>query len=234
MLIFGNATTHPNELRVLPCHSSLGDQTPHSGRAQQLKAISHLSALIAGFAMIVMVEIQLPDNLHVLTLMLFGTTSALVVGIMLIAMLNCTMMLIAILKYDCVNRNPPFHMFWRVHCEDDWHFAYRSFTFGLPLFMCVLAQIGWIQFHKYDDSTRNLGASAITFVAAVTFSLWFLHTKSKWGNFIRDADVKLVQEESQNIVVANGLADLSGDLVNGGAGADAGLDGIGSGGTLGD
>jgi len=34
-------------------------------RAQQLKAISHLSALIAGFAMIVMVEIQLPDNLHV-------------------------------------------------------------------------------------------------------------------------------------------------------------------------
>mmetsp|Transcript_77855 Transcript_77855/g.223553 ORF Transcript_77855/g.223553 Transcript_77855/m.223553 type:complete len:80 (+) Transcript_77855:225-464(+) len=37
------------------------------GRAQQLKAISHLSALIAGFAMIVMVEIQLPDNLHVIS-----------------------------------------------------------------------------------------------------------------------------------------------------------------------
>mmetsp|Transcript_15387 Transcript_15387/g.47633 ORF Transcript_15387/g.47633 Transcript_15387/m.47633 type:complete len:171 (+) Transcript_15387:176-688(+) len=82
-------------------------------KAEQLKAVSHLSALIAGFAMVVMVEIQLPDKINFGLLIVYGTTSASVVGLMLLAMLNCTMMLIAILKYDSISRPIPYYTFWQ-------------------------------------------------------------------------------------------------------------------------
>lgn len=159
-------------------------------KAQQLKAISHLSALIAGFAMIVMVEIQLPDDIHLVLLVSFGATSALVVGLMLISMLNCTMMLIAILKYDCVQRKPPFGEFWRNRCEDDWQFAYRSFTTGVPMFLCVLAQVGWVLFGKYGPYKYYLGASVVTVIAVITGTLWFSHTYSKWGGFLNSLDLQ--------------------------------------------
>ena len=44
-------------------------------KAEQLKAISHQSALIAGFAMVVMVEASLTPDLHPVLLVLFGATS---------------------------------------------------------------------------------------------------------------------------------------------------------------
>lgn len=102
-------------------------------KAEMLRAVSHLSALIAGFAMVVMVEIALPDRINFLLLVLYGATSASVVGLMLLAMLNCTMMLIAILKYDCVNRPIPYDQFWQTRCEGDWRFAYQCFSLGVPM-----------------------------------------------------------------------------------------------------
>lgn len=87
-------------------------------KAQQLKAISHLSALIAGFAMVVIVEIQIDDDLNPVLLCIFGFTTATVVGCMLVSMLNCTMMLVAILRYNCVLREVPFQDFWKMRCEE--------------------------------------------------------------------------------------------------------------------
>ena len=49
-------------------------------KAQQLKAVSHQSALIAGFSMIVLVEIEIPADLHPVLLVTFGMTTASVVG----------------------------------------------------------------------------------------------------------------------------------------------------------
>jgi hypothetical protein len=174
-------------------------------RAECLNAVSHLSALISGFAMVVMIEVQLPSDLHIFQITLFGelrvfsnfstilmsymkftpcfhagATSAGVVSLMLIAMLNCTMMLIAILRYDCVQRDPPFDQFWATRCEGDWQFAYKAFTTGVPLFLCVLAQIGWIIFHDYDAVSRAVAASVVTFIAAGVCFWWYVHISPKW------------------------------------------------------
>lgn len=101
-------------------------------KAEQLKTICQLSALVAGFAMVVMVEISLPEKLHAVQLFCFGASGALVIALMFMAMLNSSMMLIAIFKvcsflfllfrtrtqlddiqYDCNKRELPFDQFWR-------------------------------------------------------------------------------------------------------------------------
>lgn len=52
-------------------------------KVQQLKAISNLSALIAGFSMVVLVEASIPATTHEALIALFGCTTAVVVSMML-------------------------------------------------------------------------------------------------------------------------------------------------------
>ena len=163
-------------------------------KSQQLKAISHLSALIAGFAMITLVEIQIDDDLNEWLLIVFGTTTSVVVGCMLIAMLNSTLMLVAILKYDCVKREVPFSDFWRLRCEDDFLFSLKAFTRGIPIFMLSLGQVGWVVFH--NNQGYVIASSSISIVAFVTITLWFVHTSRKWGDFLMSGNVKLFNPRS--------------------------------------
>eukprot|EP00521_Asterionellopsis_glacialis_P007998 CAMPEP_0195284074 /NCGR_PEP_ID=MMETSP0707-20130614/2412_1 /TAXON_ID=33640 /ORGANISM="Asterionellopsis glacialis, Strain CCMP134" /LENGTH=291 /DNA_ID=CAMNT_0040343369 /DNA_START=142 /DNA_END=1017 /DNA_ORIENTATION=- len=169
-------------------------------KAQQLKAIASNSALIAGFSMVVMVEIAIPDDLHPALLVVFGCTTAGVVSLMLIAMLNATFMLVAILRYDCVVRDVAFHDFWRKRCDSDWRLALRCFAYGVPLFMAVLAQIGWVIFWTHDTA-RNYASTLVTLIAFCTIVLWFAHTERKWSEFLLSADAKLRNPHAGVVVV---------------------------------
>uniref|UniRef100_A0A7S4NBN3 Uncharacterized protein n=1 Tax=Odontella aurita TaxID=265563 RepID=A0A7S4NBN3_9STRA len=159
-------------------------------KAQQLKAVSHQSALIAGFSMVVLVEVQIPSDLHPVLLVMFGCTTAGVVSLMLVSMLNSTFVLVAILRYDCVRREAPFAEFWRKRCESDWKFALRAFGYAVPLFMCVLAQIGWVVFWDHE-SARIYASTLITVIAMVTIVFWFAHTDRKWGGFLLSSEARL-------------------------------------------
>ena len=130
-----------------------------------LANIGTQAALIAGFAMVVMVEIALPDRINFLLLVLYGATSASVVGLMLLAMLNCTMMLIAILKYDCVNRPIPYDQFWQTRCEGDWRFAYQCFSLGVPMrgsrcLLCLVSRTCVRTLGSWSCSRRSGGSSS--------------------------------------------------------------------------
>lgn len=185
---------------------------------------------------------------------------------MLLAMLNCTMMLIAVMKYDCVNRPIPFDDFWQTRwpswsalrltaprCEADWRFSYRCFSLGMPRptcrevatigpqeFPCSCAcwlrygrscfavmssvpQIGWcaptwgprptqrpclvfrVVFAKYDSRKgfiveyRDAAASVVTVVATLCLLLWFFHTKAKWGGFVHNSALKMVDPENGQV-----------------------------------
>mmetsp|Transcript_10698 Transcript_10698/g.43280 ORF Transcript_10698/g.43280 Transcript_10698/m.43280 type:complete len:230 (-) Transcript_10698:133-822(-) len=149
--------------------------------------------------MVVMVEIELPDALNFGLLCLYGATAGSVVGLMLLAMLNCTMLLVAVMKYDCVNRPVPFARFWHARCESDWRFAYRCFSTGVPLFIVVLGEIGWVVFYKYRDKRlregvnyRDVPASIISSIALACLTLWYVHTKAKWGGFVHDSTATFI------------------------------------------
>jgi|TARA_B100000513_G_C11812962_1_gene156244 hypothetical protein len=127
-----------------------------------------------------MVEIQLPEELNVVQITIFGLTSASVIVLMLISMLNSTMMLVGVMHYDCIQRNPPFNQFWDARCQEDYMVAYGAFTYGVPLFMILLAQMGWIIFQQYDAQSRNIAASVVTIVATIPAGWWFVHINPKW------------------------------------------------------
>jgi len=60
--------------------------------------------------MILLVEIQIPDDLHLALLISFGITTALVVSLMLISMLTSA----SVSLYDTVGRAIPFKRFWEI------------------------------------------------------------------------------------------------------------------------
>lgn len=160
-------------------------------KAQQLKSLSHQSALIAGFCMILIVEISIPDGLHPVLLISFGCTTAMVVSLMLISMLNATFMLVAILRYDTVKREIPFEKFWRTHCEGDWKFALRAFVFGVPLFCLVLAQIGWVKLWHFDKVSWIYASSCMTAIAISTILLFLAHTERKWREWLLMSETRI-------------------------------------------
>jgi calcium release-activated calcium channel protein 1 len=162
-------------------------------KAQQLKTLSHQSALIAGFCMILIVEIQIPSGLHPALLISFGITSTLVVSLMLISMLNATFLLVSILRYDTVaglrggdNAQPAkqFKRFWTTRCESDWRLALRSFIIGVPLFCVVLAQIGWVKLWHFDDGAWIWASSCISIIAISIIMVYLLHTGRKWIDWL--------------------------------------------------
>ena len=73
-------------------------------KSEQLKSISNLSALIAGFAVVAFVELQFadpeskPTHVHELLIVAYAATTAIVVALMLNSMVLCSFMLCSILR----------------------------------------------------------------------------------------------------------------------------------------
>ena len=77
-----------------------------------------------------------------------------------------------------------FEEWWEKQCQDDYRVAYQAFTTGVPLFIVLLAQMGWITFSKYDPLSKNFAASVVTIVATVPAGWWFSHCHQefrKWN-----------------------------------------------------
>ena len=159
-------------------------------KAEQLKVLANQSALFAGFSMVVLVESNIPNDVNGVLLTIFGGTTACVIALMLVSSLNATYMLVAILRYDCVNRDVPFDEFWRKRCEPDWKLALRAFSYGVPLFMVVVALVAWVTF--WESPTFYISASVVTAIALAVTIFRFGSTERKWGGFLRRSDGRIL------------------------------------------
>lgn len=159
-------------------------------KAEQLKVLANQSALFAGFSMVVLVESNVSGDINGILLTFFGGVTACVIALMLVSTLNSTYMLVAILRYDCVNRDVPFDEFWRKRCEPDWKLALRAFSYGVPLFMVVVALVAWVTF--WESDSLYYSATVVTVIALMVTIFWFGSTERKWTGYLMTSDARVL------------------------------------------
>jgi len=150
-------------------------------KVAQLKAISSLAALVAGFDIVVLVELSVPDHIPEVLLVFMAATTALTVCLMTLAFVTSTLMMVGILKaFDVHNVKQPFREFWIMRCEEDWMRGFGYFTFGVPCFLCNLSLCGWVKFYDY-----KYAAGAITIICGWAIIVWYF-THRKWGSYLAE------------------------------------------------
>ncbi|KAI7840230.1 hypothetical protein COHA_006012 [Chlorella ohadii] len=167
-------------------------------RAEQLKAISSLSALIAGFALASFVQFDFaPDASSEGVQLAFGLTIALTVLLEGNAMVLCSLIHASILKSGRqyvssqeeadfmararhfaatyhVGARPPaprrnFQSHWQYACEGQWRLAFFMFMAGMPVFFVNMALAAWI---KFSYSTQT--AATMTAVMALSLTIFLV------------------------------------------------------------
>jgi calcium release-activated calcium channel protein 1 len=140
---------------------SAGEKYRYDLSRAQLKATSRTSALLAGFAMVALVELQYDTNTPHLLLVTLGIVTTLLVSVHLIALMMSTCLLPHIEANGCTQDSP--HNRLHFYIELSWLF---STCIGLLLF---LLEIGVIFFVKFQAVNFIVGAYITTAILVPVF-----------------------------------------------------------------
>jgi len=148
----------------------------HLSRAK-LKASSKTSALLSGFAMVAMVELQLNDESSIPSpvLVAFAVITTLLVAVHMLALMISTCILpnidtiCALDSINFVDESPHERLHWYI--EIAWGF---STLLGLLLFLAEIAIICWLKFYNVN-TTAAWSACAILVPILFVFLAFAIH-----------------------------------------------------------
>uniref|UniRef100_A0A915NK53 Protein orai n=1 Tax=Meloidogyne floridensis TaxID=298350 RepID=A0A915NK53_9BILA len=183
----------------------------------QLKASSRTSALLSGFAMIALVELQyLPDTPKPLLIML-GVVTTLLVSVHLLALMMSTCLLPYIEANGCTQDSP--HIKLRFYIELSWFF---STCVGLLLFLLEIGVIFFVKFNAIGYifaayiTTGMLVPVLIIFIV-ISYLIHrnrFTHSIERVSDKVVDLQKYLCEAEAGNIQHAPSTIKNSGIGVN--------------------
>lgn len=164
-------------------------------KSEQLRAISNLAAIFAGFAIVTLTQFNVQEKQSL-------------EGLMTISMVTCTLILGCIVKIGktyvseqaeeefifqcfefCKNYEegdcPPcprrtMEAFWECRCESSWQWAFFCFSLGVSLFLLSLTVIGWI---KYSGDSKVTASLFVSLCGVAVFVWCFIHYS--WSKYVR-------------------------------------------------
>ncbi|KAF0686032.1 Aste57867_22126 [Aphanomyces stellatus] len=187
------------DIRTERIRAKLDNEQRHADtRAEHLSAISELAAELGGFALVSIINVNLPVDIDLNLLWVYGITSALTICCMILSLIVCTVLMLAVTHYcafqlerdvknlddDEVDVISPFAVWWIQRCESDWQLGYYLFRTGVKFFFAELAVVSWVQYNMYEPTSIS-----ITVVAFVGLLIWQTRIWSKWRYLMRMPDI---------------------------------------------
>ncbi|VDN50701.1 unnamed protein product [Dracunculus medinensis] len=133
----------------------------------QLKASSRTSALLAGFAMVALVELQYESTTPHYLLITLAVVTTLLVSVHLLALMMSTCILPYIEANGCSQDSP--HIRLKFYIDLSWIF---STCIGLMLFLIEIGVIFFVKFHAVDFVLAAYVSTALLVPVVIIFTIF--------------------------------------------------------------
>uniref|UniRef100_F1L729 Protein orai n=1 Tax=Ascaris suum TaxID=6253 RepID=F1L729_ASCSU len=165
----------------------------------QLKASSRTSALLAGFAMVALVELQYESNTPPYLLILLGVVTTLLVSVHLLALMMSTCILPYIEANGCTQDSP--HIRLKFYIDLSWLF---STCIGLVLFLIEIGVIFFVKFNAVNYELAAYITTAMLIPVLIIFTVFsclihknrFIHSMDRVDTKVNDLQKFLSENES--------------------------------------
>ncbi|CAD5215650.1 unnamed protein product [Bursaphelenchus okinawaensis] len=157
----------------------------------QLKASSRTSALLSGFAMVALVELQYEADTPKPLLIILGVVTTLLVSVHLLALMISTCLLPYIEASGCTQDSP--HIRLSPYIELAWIF---STCIGLLLFLVEIGVIFYVKFNgvKYNTAAYITTAMLIPVLIIFVVLSWLIH-RNRFSHSMERVNDKVIDLE---------------------------------------